>query len=110
MDIRKIRTCERCKNSVPLEKVRLYPKGLDNNLLICEDCCNKLKSSGTKPEQKKPVQNIPPNVVYLHCLRCKYSFKVDKNKADVLHKVLCPYCGKTDKIKEHVGYQETQKF
>ncbi len=43
-DIRKTRTCEKCKAVVPLDKVRLYPKNLETNQLVCESCCENLKA------------------------------------------------------------------
>lgn len=108
MDIRRSRTCERCKNSIPLSQVRLYPKGQESNVLVCEDCCNKLKLN-VKEQDKKPIRNSLKDMVYMNCIRCKYNFKIDKMKAGVIHKIVCPYCGKNDKIKEHVGHQESLK-
>ncbi|MFH0701477.1 MAG: hypothetical protein V2A62_03495 [Candidatus Woesearchaeota archaeon] len=45
MDIRRTRTCERCRNVVPLEKVRLVPKNNEVNMLVCEACVEELKSA-----------------------------------------------------------------
>lgn len=54
-DIRRIRTCERCKSTVPLDGVRLYPKTHDQYMLVCERCCNELKgiSKGKIPGAKE---------------------------------------------------------
>ncbi len=45
MDIRRTRTCERCRNVVPLEKVRLVPKNNDSNMLVCDACVQELKNA-----------------------------------------------------------------
>ncbi|MBI2572421.1 hypothetical protein HYV86_01045 [Candidatus Woesearchaeota archaeon] len=34
----------------------------------------------------------------LFCARCNFNFKVDKEKVGVLHRLSCPYCGKSDKL------------
>ncbi len=116
-DIRKTRTCERCKAVVPLEKVRLYPKDKEKSWILCEACCeeykNRMNSHSNFPSkiEKKPITNT----VYLNrkeervesdqrtlkkkfCSRCNYSFKVDPNKVGVLYRLCCPYCGKDDKV------------
>lgn len=43
-DIRKTRTCEKCKAVVALDKVRLYPKNSEVNLLLCQPCCEEMKN------------------------------------------------------------------
>lgn len=45
MDLRRTRTCERCKNVVPLEQVRLVPKNNEVNLLVCDNCMNEIKKA-----------------------------------------------------------------
>ena len=60
-DIRKTRTCEKCKAVVPLDKVKLYPKNHDVNLLVCESCCENLKA-GIRTDitgKNKTVINSP---------------------------------------------------
>ncbi len=34
----------------------------------------------------------------LFCARCNFTFKVDKEKVGLLHRLSCPYCGKSDKL------------
>ena len=60
-DIRKTRTCEKCKTVVLLDKVRLYPKDSETNLLVCESCCESLKA-GIRPDlpgKNKTIINSP---------------------------------------------------
>ena len=60
-DVRKTRTCEKCKAVVPLDKVRLYPKNLETNQLVCESCCENLKA-GIRTDvlaKNKTVINSP---------------------------------------------------
>ncbi len=101
MDIRKTRTCERCKNVVPLDQVRLYPKDENTNLLLCESCCNevKLKASGNLATSK--MRSLAPSeYVNFLCTRCNYRFKADRSRADVTYNLHCPYCGKNDKLEK----------
>ena len=60
-DIRKTRTCEKCKTVVPLDKVRLYPKSQDKNILLCENCCQSMKEvkSNLLEGKSKAVVNTP---------------------------------------------------
>ena len=103
MDIRRVRTCERCKAVVPLERVRLYPreKGKDVNVLVCDTCCNELKQTVKQGPPKAPIKNIPPAQPKLYrCNRCNYSFRVDQAKVGLLHRLACPYCGKDDRLEK----------
>ncbi|HLD00393.1 MAG TPA: hypothetical protein VJC39_01480 [Candidatus Nanoarchaeia archaeon] len=45
-----------------------------------------------------PTPNPNKVIKLLSCIRCNYDFKVNRDKAGRLHKVVCPYCGKADKI------------
>ena len=104
IDIRKTRTCQKCKASVPLDKVRLFPKEDNTTLLLCEVCCADLKSKvmtknpnlGTKV---KPLGKA--DYVIYFCDRCKYRFRVDENKAGYTCNLCCPYCGKNDRLNVH---------
>ncbi|HLC51950.1 MAG TPA: hypothetical protein VJI98_01760 [Candidatus Nanoarchaeia archaeon] len=59
IDIRKTRTCERCKSQVPLANVRLYPQGENRNLLLCGECCDVLKNKNINTSvERKVVRNI----------------------------------------------------
>ncbi len=100
MDIRKTRTCERCKNVVPLDQVRLYPKDENKNLLLCDPCCTevKLKSSGNLATSVKGL--APSEFINYLCTRCNYRFKADKSRAGVTYNLNCPYCGKNDKLEK----------
>ncbi|PIZ50915.1 hypothetical protein COY27_05530 [Candidatus Woesearchaeota archaeon CG_4_10_14_0_2_um_filter_33_13] len=103
MDIRKTRTCEKCKAVVTLDKVRLVPKDKDTNSLVCEDCCNAIKNKTAKTPitNTQPVKNTLGEVKLLSCSRCNYSFRIDTIKAGTLHKVFCPYCGKADRLENY---------
>jgi len=69
VDIRKIRTCEKCSAQVPLEKVKLYPKGNDQTMVVCEACLDRLKNaarttlSNVPKSLREPVHNVPGAVM-----------------------------------------------
>ena len=96
MDIRRVRTCEKCKAVVPLDRVRLVQKDKETNMFICDDCSAKLKQ--TVP--KSPIRNIPANKKLVKCLRCNYSFPMDVAKVGLLYNASCPYCGKADRLQK----------
>lgn len=94
--ITKTRTCEKCKGQVVLNKVKLFPKN-KTNLLVCDKCFEEL--SHPKSETKvKPLP--PPEYVKYVCSRCRYAFKTDAVKAGMTFNLLCPYCGKSDRLQE----------
>ncbi len=134
VDIRKTRTCEKCTMQVPLDKVKLYPRG-DKTMIVCEACLDRLKNaakttlSNVPKHLQEPLRNTPKalmgnnptpavmkapikNVLQpkpagkalaesyraVKCIRCNYSFKVDKDRVNVYFKLVCPYCGKDDKL------------
>ncbi|HIG93430.1 TPA: hypothetical protein HA242_02890 [Candidatus Woesearchaeota archaeon] len=105
MDIRKTRTCERCRTVVLLDKVRLFPKEKDMNILVCENCCEELKEAA-KPKTmitNSRIAPLPkPEYSNYQCLRCNYSFRVDRSKAGISHNLHCPYCGLPDRLKKEV--------
>ncbi len=99
MDIRKSRTCEKCKTAVPLDQVRLYPKPSGGNLLLCNTCLNATKKNQREPSIPTKTAKLPAaDHVAFQCGRCKYQFRVDENKANVTYNLHCPYCGKSDKL------------
>ena len=101
LDIRRTRTCEKCRGVVPLDKVRLFPKSEDKSLLVCMDFLEVLKNVAPPRE---PIRNTPHNPEFpaehlsYFCTRCNYSFRVDKAKAGVTHNLLCPFCGKAERL------------
>jgi len=107
MDIRKTRTCEKCKSVITLDKVRLMPKDKENNWLVCDNCCKTLKENSvkTKPEHRIITNQFQEKKI-LSCARCNYTFKIDTIKAGTIHRVFCPYCGRADKIE---NYNKNQK-
>jgi len=118
MEVRRSRTCEKCKNTVPLDRVRLYPRDNERNWLLCDNCCEALRSKGDEKvsNKVKPITNeltaknlkaakeplsskgAPEGKEQMFCARCKYSFYIDPAKAMVARIYNCPYCGKSDKI------------
>ncbi|MEK6809780.1 MAG: hypothetical protein AABY40_03835 [Nanoarchaeota archaeon] len=103
MDIRKTRTCERCKGVVLLDQVRLYPKSDNKNFLVCMNCCEELKkaSAGNIPTTDLKAKNlIPSALVKYNCTRCNYNFRADNSRAGLTYNLQCPYCGKTDRLQK----------
>lgn len=103
MDIRKTRTCERCKGVVLLDQVRLYPKSDNKNFLVCTGCCEELKkaSAGQIPSTDLKAKNLAPvSIIKYNCTRCNYNFKADNSKAGLTYNLHCPYCGKIDRLQK----------
>ncbi len=121
METKRTRTCEKCSVQVPLEKVRLFPRDKERNWLVCEDCCGKLKdttpsritnvpkigavkniarpTSFVSPKAKAKTEPTSNKSYRTHfCSRCKYYFKVDENRAGTFFRIVCPYCGKDDRL------------
>ena len=126
MDIRRTRTCERCKSVVTLDKVRLVPKGNDQNILVCDICMDEMKRSPDsritnsqsrvymdQPRSKisntgqsrfssssQRIVPLPaPEYSKYVCTKCNYVFRVDRVKAGITYGVKCPYCGRNDKLR-----------
>ena len=124
-DIRKTRTCERCKVQVPLANVRLFAQNEQRNLILCEACCDILKKKDgnfTLPGERKIVRNVyqprgilsqnqPPvsnagkeenpkilNRPQMSCNRCDYKFTLSESRPGVVPGLACPYCGKSDRL------------
>lgn len=97
-DIRKTRTCERCKAVVPLENVKLFPKDKNINMLVCENCSQELN----KPKLVSRIK-ASPSAEYKNyrCIRCRYSFKIDTSKIGTHYNLKCPYCGKDDRLQQN---------
>ncbi|MDP3990185.1 MAG: hypothetical protein Q8Q01_03185 [archaeon] len=105
MDIRRVRTCEKCKTSVPLSRVRLMPKNKDASMLVCDECCSAMQTARSQNPPKKPIRNIPANVEKRQCTRCNYSFRISTTRLD-LQKPVCPYCGKDDRVTNRTEVQK----
>src|SRR3989338_6206056 len=127
MEIRKTRTCEKCNTQVPLGKVKFYPRDETRNLLLCETCAEKMKVSKSKQitalaapaitQTKKIVRNIVqpkaqsknimasagPSYDTKYCNRCHYQFQIDLDSKNRVKKMVCPYCGKDDRLGFAVG-------
>lgn len=109
MDIRKTRTCERCKTVVLLDQVRLYPKSDNKNFLVCVNCCEELKkaSAGNIPTDLK-AKGPAPELMKYNCTRCNYNFKADNSRAGLTYNLHCPYCGKVDRLQKVQRMSSTQ--
>ncbi|MBN1386040.1 hypothetical protein JW968_03630 [Candidatus Woesearchaeota archaeon] len=98
------RTCDKCKQSIPMTEIKMYPKEGDRVWLVCKKCVEELKKKTVhkplkmtaedettlKPVEKKHIPGkIKENYV---CKRCKFNFSIDTDK----QKARCPYCGKDD--------------
>ncbi len=105
LDIRKTRTCERCKSVVLLEKVRLLPKNNEQNVLLCEPCCAEVKKNKISLATTK-AKAVNSSYANYFCNRCRYNFKADQSRAGVTHNLNCPYCGKVDQLEKRPGKQE----
>src|SRR3989344_9192722 len=123
-DIRKTRTCERCKVQVPLANVRLFAQNEQRNLILCEPCCDILKKKeGSIPGERKVVRNVyqprsllsqnhsktpvskieldTPKILnrpQMSCARCDYAFTMSEPKSGNVSRLSCPYCGKSDRL------------
>lgn len=93
----KTRACQKCKISVPLSQLRLYPKDNTSTWLVCEKCSQEL----SKPKLASQTKPLPPaEYVWYACTRCKYNFKADAAKIGSFFNLKCPYCGKTDRLQK----------
>ncbi len=186
-DMRKTRTCEKCKAAVPLNQVRLYPKSADQNLMVCGKCCEELINRSSSLDNSGPVRNTPrykskpepkieikpapiinrpvvaaaasadaprwaakkvelkrpvpvatvskvidvkerpypliksapykpnparnvsthtinplpePEYAKYKCMRCNYNFKADLAKVGVTYNLVCPSCGRAEKVQK----------
>lgn len=123
-DIRRTKTCEKCKAVIPLDRVRLYPKNPQKpgvNMVVCDRCCEELKNiakgkiaspvsfkddtiiikksaapTHTEPEKQTRLVPEDPDLSHYICTRCNYKFKFNDDGIIVLR---CPYCGKPDSLK-----------
>ena len=103
LDIQRGRTCQRCRAVVLLEKIRLFPKPDSTNMLVCNQCCDELKSAlkDQTPSLRSNIKPLPPaDYCSYFCDRCNYLFRVDRAKAGLTHRLHCPYCGKEDRIQK----------
>ena|SRR3989344_1574943 len=102
MDIRKTKTCEKCKKVVPIDQVRLFPKDDNTNLVVCGPCSEELKKNikDKNPTLSSKIASLPiPEYTVFLCTRCNYNFRVDKAKVGLTYNLHCPYCGKPDRLK-----------
>ena len=61
MEVRRSRTCEKCKTSVPVSEVRLYPRDRERNWVLCAACCDYLKNRSLA-DPHRPITNQPKPV------------------------------------------------
>jgi len=109
-DIRRTKTCERCKASVGFDQVKYMPtKGGPNGMmLVCAKCADEIKSgvqSKVPSEAKKlDIQRQEKAAApsdkksSFFCGRCNYNFKIDESRIGISFNLKCPYCGKPDRV------------
>lgn len=56
------------------------------------------KSAVKNVIQAKKTSAVPEGYLSVNCNRCNYNFKIDKDRANVYFKLVCPYCGKDDRL------------
>ena len=128
MEIRRTRTCEKCNTQVPLGSVKFYPRDDTRNWLLCAACAEKMKTTRMKQNEalvaqpapkKEAIRNVVPpkvqskksmasaNLSYdkKYCNRCHYQFQVDLDSKNRVKKMVCPYCGKDDRL----GFMQGKK-
>lgn len=102
--------CDRCRKSVPIPKMKYLSKSKDSIIALCPECRERYGS------EKKSAEKIPPrekvkaeklvskkeitNKQKYKCDRCKYKFEYHHDGVTILK---CPYCGKSDMVREVPG-------
>jgi DNA-directed RNA polymerase subunit RPC12/RpoP len=94
--------CDSCNKPIDKGKIKYVPKDDSTVLTLCPAC------SGT-PSKSKTI-NLNPKTVSkkttYKCTRCDYEFKFNiKGSAELK----CPYCGRSDRLKEHIPAEEIIK-
>ena len=90
--------CDRCRKAVPIADIQLMPKSSSSWTSLCVECRKTQGAQSAAGAKKKSVvSDVVKKVSYL-CRRCNYPFKF-AHTGDT--RLLCPYCGKGDKIVEH---------
>lgn len=92
----KTRACEKCREMMPLEQLKLFPKDKEKNILICGKCREKLSTLSTAGIEPLP----PPTYRWYACTRCRYTFKADAAKVGIFYKLHCPYCGRSETLQK----------
>jgi len=106
-DIRRTKTCERCKANIGFDQVKYLPSKSPNGLMVvCAKCVEEIKNANSgnpvknakpaaaKAETKKPSDGKTE----FFCGRCNYKFKVDEARLGYTLNLKCPYCGKYDRV------------
>ncbi|MBL7147459.1 MAG: hypothetical protein ISS82_01390 [Nanoarchaeota archaeon] len=98
MDNLKHTICSKCKKSVPVSDVKYAQDKKSSPVILCSSCRGgNSKEVEIKAGSRKSEQQIKKSY---NCSRCNYDFKV---KPSISHQkeIACPYCGKSDRIKEN---------
>jgi transcription initiation factor IIE alpha subunit len=90
--------CEGCKRYVPVSDLKYILKK-DKRVALCVECRNKTEEAKkTSPiiqrKEEKKKEEISSQSMYF-CKRCSYKFKFSGAPGT---RLMCPYCGKDDKI------------
>lgn len=87
--------CGRCHNPAPISEIQYVPVGVGSKIAMCASCRAKSNLNSSSVPRSKEVS---PGKNQYFCSRCRYRFKFTQSSMTNLK---CPYCGKTDKIKEY---------
>ena len=96
MEISKQVIYGRCSLSVPVSDVRYIQDKKKGHIMLCSACRGNTNKGDSKEKSEDKIKKEIPKKAY-NCSRCSYDFKI--SQSDRL-RATCPYCGKSDKIKE----------
>ena len=83
--------CDRCRQFFPMSEIKYYPKG-NSRVAMCTKCKSVFDVDSAKEAAHKAAMN--QDMPY-SCARCNYKFKL---RTDQATRLMCPYCGKADKL------------
>ena len=97
--------CKKCKNNVPMEKIRYDSNGIN---LVCIDCYNKNagKAAAKIEKQKLEVDISSQEKIKVICTDCRYKFTFRKGSNVALR---CPYCSGSRLVKDQTNVDELIK-
>lgn len=93
--------CEGCKKTVPVTELK-YVLKKDKRIALCTECRNKTEEAiKTSPilqrKVEKQKEELSSKNMYF-CKRCSYKFKFSEAPGT---RLMCPYCGKDDRIVDY---------
>ncbi len=88
--------CSACKGKLEFENVR-YSN--DGKRIVCKDCYSRVGKSQKKETKVMPQKDSLPDSIKLICIKCRYKFSL-KRKPEI--RVICPYCGGNQLMKDDI--------